>query len=231
MNRSIRTVDRLGAALVVLAAASPLVRAAQDFGPLQGGMATLQPFEVAAVQALWEDPDAGGRREAARELGRRGTMAAVHHLARAAAFDPNRDVRIEAGDSIARIRRRVSEGWAGGPLQPAGFARVVDSWYRLYLNREAEPVGLRDQMERLRRGDSPEEIQAGILGSDEYFRLHGSRRAAWIAALYSDVLDRSPSRREIASWLETLERTGGSREQTALEFLRGARRELAERQR
>jgi hypothetical protein len=203
---------------------------AQELGAEPGAEGVLQPFEVAAVQALLEDPDTGGRREAARELARRGGMAAVRHLARAAAFDPNREVRIEAGDAIARIRRRVGEGWAGGPLRPAAFARVVDSWYRLYLNRDPEPEGMRDQLARLRRGDSPEEIQAGILGSDEYFRLHGSRRVAWIAALYSDVLDRSPSRREIASWLETLERTGGSREATALEFLRGARKELAERQ-
>jgi hypothetical protein len=53
---------------------------------------------------------------------------------------------------------------------------------------------------------------------------------AWVAVLYADVLGRSPSRREVAIRVETLERNGGSREQTALEFLRGARRELAERQ-
>jgi hypothetical protein len=227
MTRSIR--KALGATILVLLVRPGPLGAAQGFGPEQPGAGALQPFELAAVQALVEDPDAGGRREAARDLGRRGSIAAVPHLARAAAYDPNRDVRIESGDAIARIRRRVSEGWAGGPLRPAGFAQVIDSWYRLYLNRQAEPEGMRDQLDRLRRGDSPEEIQAGILGSDEYFRLHGSRRAAWIAALYSDVLDRSPTRREIGSWLETLERSGGSREQTALEFLRGARRELAER--
>jgi uncharacterized protein DUF4214 len=68
---------------------------------------------------------------------------------------------------------------------------------------------LRDQIARLRRGDSPEEIQAGIPGSDEYYRIQGSRRHAWIAALYSEMLDRSPSRREINSWVETLERNAG----------------------
>jgi len=203
----------------------------QDFGQ-QGfnGTIPLQPFEAAAVQALLENPDAGGRREAARELGRRGTAGAVPYLAKAAAFDPAREVRIEAGDAIARMRRRVAEGWAVGPPRPANFPQLVDSWYRLYLNRPAEPQGMRDQIDRLRRGDTPEEIQAGILGSDEYFRLQGSRRHAWVAALYADVLGRSPSRREVAIWVEKLDRNGGSREQTALEFLRGARRELSERQ-
>jgi hypothetical protein len=116
------------------------------------------------------------------------------------------------------------------PPRPGNFDQLVDSWYRLYLNRAPEAQGMRDQIDRLRRGDSPEEIQAGILGSDEYFRLHGSRRHAWVAALYSDVLDRSPTRREVDTWVDTLDRFGGSREQTAQEFLRGARRELAQRQ-
>jgi HEAT repeats/Domain of unknown function (DUF4214) len=202
--------------------------AAQGFGPEVSGAAPLQPFEVNAIQALREDPDAASRRGAARELGRRGSTAVVPHLARSAAYDPDREVRIEAGDSIARIRRRVSAGWTGGPLQPASIPQLVDSWYRLYLNRPAEPQGMRDQIARLRRGDSPEEIQAGSLGSDEFYQLHGSRRGAWIAALYTDVLDRYPSRREIGSWMETLDRSGGSRDRTALEFLRAARRELAE---
>jgi hypothetical protein len=214
---------------VVLHLDLPSVSQAQGFKPEPIGGGTLQPFEATAVQTLLEDPDAAGRREAARELGRRGSMASVSTLARSAAYDPNREVRMEAGDAIARIRRRVHEGWSGGPPRPTNFPQLVDSWYRLYLNRQAEPQGMSDQIARLRRGDSPEAIQAGILGSDEYYRLHGSRRHAWIAALYSEVLDRSPSRREINSWVETLDRNGGSREPTALEFLRGARKELAER--
>jgi hypothetical protein len=209
--------------------ALPAALASRSFAQEQIGDGMLQPFEVNAVQALSEDPDPAGRREAARDLGRRGSMAAVPHLARSAAYDPNREVRIEAGDAIARIRRRVGEGWAGRPPQPTTFPQLIDSWYRLYLNRPAEPEGMRDQLNRLRRGDSPEQIQAGILGSDEYFRLHGSRRRAWIAGLYSDVLDRSPSRQEIETWLEVLDRSGASRESTALEFLQGARRELSER--
>jgi hypothetical protein len=221
----------LGTLLVVFSVslALPPASPAQAFGQAQLGGGSLQPFEVTAVQTLVEDPDASNRLEAARDLGRRGTMAAVHYLARSAAYDPDRNVRTESGDAIARIRRRVGEGWAVRPPRPANFTQLVDSWYRLYLNRAPEPEGMRDQLDRLRRGDSPEEIQAGILGSDEYFRLHGSRRHAWVAALYADVLDRSPTRREVDTWVDTLDRNGGSRERTALEFLRGARKELERR--
>jgi hypothetical protein len=221
----------LGTLIVVvsLRLALPPAAPAQGFGQPQFGGGSLQPFEVTAVQVLVEDPDASNRREAARDLGRRGTMAAVHYLARSAAYDPEREVRIESGDAIARIRRRVGEVWAARPARPGDFAQLVDSWYRLYLNRAPEPEGMRDQLDRLRRGDSPEEIQAGILGSDEYYRLHGSRRHAWVAALYSEVLDRSPTRREVDTWVDMLDRNGGSRDRTALEFLRGARKELAER--
>jgi hypothetical protein len=89
---------------------------------------------------------------------------------------------------------------------------------------------MRDFLGRLRRGARPEEVQAAMMGSDEYFKLHGSRPRAFIAAMYVDVLGRAPSRSEVNVWMTTLERFGGSRERTALEFLNVARQELARRQ-
>src|SRR5262249_37124466 len=164
--------------------------------------------------------------------GLRGDPSAIPALGQAAAFDPDRQVRVAAGDAIALIRRRAAGGWMQRPPQGVnGHRALVESWYQLYLHRPADPAGLRESVERLRKGVDPLEVQAGILGSEEYYKLHGARPRSWVAALYADVLDRSPSPREIQHWVQVLGRSGGSRANTAVEFLRTAQAELATRAR
>jgi hypothetical protein len=201
---------------------------AQQFPSSQVGPAR-GPFEASAVQTLMEDPAPSRRRDAALSLGQRGSSAVVGRLASAAAYDPERSVRVAAGDAIAMIKRRSAGDWAVRPPAATGYRQMVESWYALYLNRAPDPTGVRDFVNRLNRGASPEEVQASIIGSDEYYRLHGSRPASWIAGMYADVLDRSARPDEIRHWLGMFQRLGGSREQTALEFLRTARTELSQR--
>jgi hypothetical protein len=163
-------------------------------------------------------------------LGLRGGSSAISALAQAAAFDPDRQVRAAAGDAIALIRRRAAGSWVQRPpAGPNSHRALVESWYQLYLRRPADPTGLRDNVDQLRRGVSPIDVQASILGSEEYFKLHGNRQRSWVAGLYADVLDRSPSHREVQNWIQLLQRAGGSREKTAAEFLRAAQPELAQR--
>jgi hypothetical protein len=186
--------------------------------------------DAAQIESLRADPDAARRREVARALGLRGGLNVIPILAQAAAFDSDRQVRIAAGDAIALIRRRGAGEWILRPPPGAhNYRALVESWYQLFLHRPADPDGLRDYVGRLRRGIAPEDVQAGFLGSEEYYRLQGSRPRRWVAALYADVLDRSPTPREINGWIETLARNGGSREATAAEFLRSAKPELAQR--
>jgi hypothetical protein len=123
----------------------------------------------------------------------------------------------------------VANDWAPRPPQPPRYAALVTSWYYLYLDRAPDEHGLWDFVGRLRQGATPEAIQASIMGSAEYYRLHGLRDRSWVAALYTDVLGRSPSPREVLGWLQSLQRLGGSRETTAQEFLRVAKDELAQR--
>jgi hypothetical protein len=190
----------------------------------------LMPQDSGQVETLQADPDPGRRREAARVLGQRGSPAVILALAHAAAFDAERNVRIAAGDAIALIRRRGAGNWVRPPSGGGNNLRdLVESWYQIYLRRPADPGGLRTQVDRLRRGAAPEEVQGAILGSDEYYQLQGGRPRAWVVGLYADVLDRSPAPREINNWMRTLDRNGGSREATATEFLRSARAELAQR--
>jgi hypothetical protein len=199
---------------------------AAQFWP--GGM----PPETIQIGVLQSDPNAAARREAARWLGVRGSVAAITALTQAAAFDPDRQVRNAAGDAIALIRRRSVGNWLQRPPQGGGNLRaLVESWYLLYLRRPADPTGLTDKVNRLRRGTGHLEVQAAILGSEEYFRLHGSRPRAWVAGLYADVLDRSPSPREVQNWIQSLSRNRGSRERTAAQFLNAAQAELGQSRR
>ena len=189
-----------------------------------------RPQEVEQLESLKADPDSGRRRELARVLGLRGDLGVIPALAQAAAFDCDRQVRIAAGDAIALIRRRAVSDWIlRPPPGPKNYTALVESWYQLFLHRPSDPAGLRDYVDRLRRGIAAEDVLAGFLGSEEYYKLYGSRDRAWVAALYADMLDRSPSRREIQGWMQTLDRNNGSREQTAAEFVRSAKLELGNR--
>src|SRR5262245_24401826 len=144
-----------------------------------------QPPGAAQIEVLQSDPNPNNRREAARALGSSLDSSVIAVLAQAAAFDSDRQVRIAAGDAIALIRRRAAAGWTQRPPGPTNYRLLVESWYQLYLRRPADPAGLRDFVDRMRRGAGPIEVQAALLGSDEYFRLHGSRERSWVAALYT----------------------------------------------
>jgi hypothetical protein len=194
---------------------------------LQGDVS---PQEAAYIDTLQSDPGAAARLAAATALGLGGGLRAIPALANAAAFDPERQVRVAAGDAIALIRRRGAGNWIGRPpAGPQNHRTLVESWYHLYLHRPSDAAGMRDYLDRLRRGQGPLDVQAAMLGSDEYYRLHSNRTRSWVAGMYSDVLDRSPSPRDIQNWMQALNRFGGSREKAAAEFLRSAQLELNQR--
>jgi hypothetical protein len=183
--------------------------------------------QAAVLEALRSDPDPRNRREAARLLGRRGDLQAIPPLARSAAFDPERQVRVTAGDAIALIRARLTGSTLQRPPRPSGYAAAVNDWYRLFLNRTPDPVGQTEYVNLLRRGARPEEVQGRILASEEYWLMHGARPASWVAALYEDLLGRSPRPDEVRHWVSRLR--GSDRPQIAVQFLDATKNELAKR--
>ncbi len=112
--------------------------------------------------------------------------------------------------------------WAGGGWETS----LVASWYQRYLHRNPEECGLRNWAGLLRCGKSPEEVEAGILGSDEYYHLHGCTPAGYVTGLYVDVLGRTPCHEEVCQWTRQLSRCG-DRIKLAREFLCVAKVELA----
>jgi hypothetical protein len=83
---------------------------------------------------------------------------------------------------------------------------LIESWYQRYLGRNADPTGLSGSLMAMQQGATQEQIQVGILTSDEY-RARASTRfgepnVAYVAALYADVLHRTPAQTELLSWLD-----------------------------
>jgi hypothetical protein len=87
---------------------------------------------------------------------------------------------------------------------PGGYdeaVAVVDRWYRAYLGRSGvEDGGSRFWSDRIRTGVPADSVEAGILGSDEYYGRHGNNLDAWVRAVYRDVLGRPATPREADFW-------------------------------
>jgi hypothetical protein len=103
---------------------------------------------------------------------------------------------------------------------------MVWKWYQRYLHRRPDPEGLKNCVNQLQSGETPRGVQAGLLGSDEYYQQHGSNPVDFIAGLYTDVLGQRPSQRRLDYWVNRLNQNGDNRQQMALDFLNWARGNL-----
>jgi hypothetical protein len=83
--------------------------------------------------------------------------------------------------------------------------RIVEGSYRALLDRAADPQGLDAFVTALDHGARPEQIQAAILGSPEYAQHRGALTdAAFVQALYADVLGRAPDAQGDAAFTTAL---------------------------
>jgi hypothetical protein len=68
----------------------------------------------------------------------------------------------------------------------------VQALYQRYLHRQADTVGLSNFVNALGAGFTVEQVAAILVGSGEYFQLHGSNNVSFLDAVYLDALDRLP---------------------------------------
>jgi subtilisin-like proprotein convertase family protein len=94
----------------------------------------------------------------------------------------------------------------------------VISIYQTYLHRAADSVGLADFSNALSTTSSLEQVTATILGSDEFYNDVGNTNAAFLNALYSDVLGRPIDPTGQAAFTNALN-GGATRAQVALAIL------------
>ena len=70
---------------------------------------------------------------------------------------------------------------------------MVEGLYQRFLGRAADPLGLATWVGFLADGGTMVQLEAMILGSPEYFNVHGGgTNAGFINAIYRDVLGRVP---------------------------------------
>src|SRR4051812_16227050 len=98
-------------------------------------------------------------------------------------------------------------------------ANSIAAMYQRYLGRNPDATGLQGWVQEARRGRN---IQAVILGSDEYYLRRGSTPQGFITGLYVDVLGRVPAANEVQGWLDRLPAIGYNREALAAEFVNAA---------
>lgn len=96
--------------------------------------------------------------------------------------------------------------------------RLVASYYTRYLGRTASASDLDFWVGRLQNGATPEQVQAAIVGSPEYFQRRGSNNSAWLDQASLDLLGR-PRDTGSQGFLNALQAGTVTREQVAMALL------------
>jgi hypothetical protein len=112
------------------------------------------------------------------------------------------------------------------PAQAYQTCDLVQSWYARYLGRPADGPSLAMWVNQLQAGVPADQVQATILGSNEYYQRHGSCPQQFVAGLYADILGRQPCAHDINGWVARLGQCG-CRNTLAAKFLCAAQYELA----
>jgi acrosin len=85
---------------------------------------------------------------------------------------------------------------------------LVVGYYQKYLGRTPEAAALSYWLGQLTAGARQETVLVGLLSSAEYYSRSGGTDAAYIRALYRDVLGRTAGQAEVDYWLGSLGRIG-----------------------
>jgi FG-GAP-like repeat/Domain of unknown function (DUF4214)/FG-GAP repeat len=174
----------------------------------------------------------------AGDLNRDGRPDLVAAFGNSLVYFPNVFTGPSAGD--VAFLRQVYLDLLGRPLDPAGQASwgnllalgvprsqvglqieqsaearrlVVDNNYRRFLGRPIDPSGLANFF-----GVPDVQLQAALLGSDEYFVRAGSTNEGFLQAVYRDLLARPLDSSGEQTWTQALNR-GSSRTQVAAAIL------------
>src|SRR5262249_19465758 len=99
---------------------------------------------------------------------------------------------------------------------PEYHGLVVRDLYTLVLGRAVDTSGLTTWVSFLNQGHTAEQLEAMLLGSDEFFVLHGSDNSqGFLPALYQIVLQRPLDPTGIQGWGQALQSGASSRQAVA----------------
>jgi hypothetical protein len=131
--------------------------------------------------------------------------------------------REPAFSELAYWNRALSRGMTPAAVATAFLTSdehrgiVINDLYRQYLGRDADEGGLAFWTGVWRATGGPEWVQAGIIGSAEYYQHAGGTDAAWVTALYQNILGRDPDAGGLEFWVQYIQ--AHSKQQVVLGFV------------
>ncbi|HEV3024713.1 MAG TPA: DUF4214 domain-containing protein, partial [Pirellulales bacterium] len=131
-------------------------------------------------------------------------------------------------DSTDKLDQGVSRGALVNLIDHSAeyFARIiVTPAFERFLGRAPDAAGLAFWVDQLQdHGLTDEQLEAGFVGSVEYYQHSGGTDALWVDAMYLDLLGRAPEPQGEAYWLGRLA-VGVSRTDVAYGFAASLERE------
>lgn len=84
------------------------------------------------------------------------------------------------------------------------YANLVAKYYQQYLNRSAGGSEVQYWVGAMQHGATDEQVLAGFIGSNEFFKNSGGNSKAWVDALYRSLLNRSADSSGEAAWIKAV---------------------------
>lgn len=123
---------------------------------------------------------------------------------------------VGAPSAAAQIQSQPARATATVAVTPE--SNQIRSWYRDYLGREVGPE-ISAWVELLRGGMSPTDVQATILGSDEFYYSKGRDPQTFVLETLQAVTWSEPTVTELRRWTDRLNQLHGDRFAVAREIL------------
>jgi hypothetical protein len=104
------------------------------------------------------------------------------------------------------------------------FARIINPAYQRFLGRAPDAAGLAFWVSQMQQGLTDEQLEAGFIGSPEFYSVSGGTDKSWVDAMYQQLLGRPADATGETFWTQQLQR-GQLRSTVALGFAASAERE------
>jgi hypothetical protein len=117
---------------------------------------------------------------------------------------------------VGASRFQVSVNFVTSPERRSQF---INQLYEQYLGRPADPGGLNYWLSVWAANNGPEMVQAGIIGSIEFYETAGGTPQAWVTRLYQDLFNRNPDPGGLAYWTGIISANPNARATVVLGFV------------
>jgi hypothetical protein len=127
------------------------------------------------------------------------------------------------GSGLAAWTAQLAGGVSRGAVATAFWqsdehrSLEVTSYFETYLGRAPDAGGLQSWIGQFQTGAGEIAVQQGIIASEEFQAAHSSA-AAYVQALYNDILGRQPGTSEVSLWVGAMS-AGMSRANVATAIL------------